>query len=92
MTAGVDELAAMIAEVAGEDAEWAARITAASRLEDDLELESVDMVALAEALRTRYGPAVDLTGYLAGLDLDELIDLTVGDLAAHVATSRTAAT
>lgn len=81
----VGELAAMIAEAAGEDPEWAAAITATSNLGDDLELESIDMVALATALHTRYGPAVDLIGHLADLDLDQLIELTVGDLAGYVA-------
>jgi acyl carrier protein len=80
----VAELASLIASVAGEDDAWAARITADTSVEDDLELESVELVALAAALRERYGPAVDLMAYLAGLDIDRLIGLTVGELAAYV--------
>lgn len=75
----VRELAGMLRDVTGEDERWAAAVTPASRLEDDLRLESVEVTALGEALRARWG--VDLPGYLAGLDLDQLIDLTVGDLA-----------
>lgn len=85
VTAEVGELAALIAQVAGEDANWAARITATSNLADDLELESVEVVALAAALRTRYGPAVDLLAYLADLELDQLIELSVGDIAGYLA-------
>lgn len=85
----VAELAALIATAAGEEEPgWAAGITAATSLHDDLELESVEVAALATALRDRYGPAVDLDAYLTGLDLDQLIDLTVGDLAAYVARRR----
>jgi hypothetical protein len=73
------ELAGMLRDVTGEDERWAAAVNPASRLDDDLRLESVEVTALGEALRARWG--VDLPAYLAGLDLDQLIDLTVGDLA-----------
>lgn len=75
----VAEIAEMLREVTGEDERWAAAVTAQSRLEDDLRLESVDVAALGAAMHRRWG--VDLPAHLAGLDLDELIDLTVGDLA-----------
>jgi acyl carrier protein len=73
------EIAGLLREVTGEDERWAAAVTPASRLEDDLRLESVEVAALGEALGARWG--VDLPAYLAGLDLDQLVDLTVGDLA-----------
>ncbi|MBA0052918.1 acyl carrier protein [Streptomyces sp. AJS327] len=47
---------------------------------EDLALESVDVVALVASLRERYGQRVDFAGYFAALDLDQLIELTVGDL------------
>lgn len=80
----VRELAGLIAEVVGEGANWSARITATTSVEDDLELEGADFAELATALRSRYGDRVDLLHYLAGLDLDRLIELTVGDLAGYV--------
>ncbi len=73
------EIAGLLRDVTGEDERWAAAVAPASRLEDDLRLESGEVTALGEALRARWG--VDLPAYLAGLDLDQLIDLTVGDLA-----------
>lgn len=63
-------------------------VTAATRLEEDLELESVDLVWLSERLRDRLGRPVDLPGFVAGLDIDEMIGLTVGDLAAHLSGAR----
>jgi acyl carrier protein len=58
--------------------------TAATLLEGDLWLDSLDVAALGAVLRDRYGPAVDLVGYVAGLDIDEIIGLSVGDVARYV--------
>lgn len=74
------DVAGMLREVTGESSAWEGRITAASRLEDDLHLDSVELAALDAALRRRFGADVDLFGYLALLDLDQLIALSVGDL------------
>ena len=72
----------MLREVTGEGPRWVERIGPDSRLEDDLQLESLELAALGELLKHRYGAGVDLVGYLAGLDLDQLIAVTVGDLLA----------
>jgi len=55
-----------------------------SRFHDDLELESVDLVALAGKLAERYGDRVNLAEFIADLGLDEIIELTVGQLVAYV--------
>ena len=47
-------------------------------------LDSLELAALSALLRDRFGPAVDLTGYVAGLDIDQLIGLTVADVTAYV--------
>ena len=57
---------------------------AATRLEGDLGLDSVDLAALGAVLRDRYGTAVDLVAYVAGLNIDEIIELTVGDVTGYV--------
>lgn len=56
----------------------------ATRLGDDLELESIDLVTLAAHLEERYGERINLADFLAGLDIDSVIALTVGDVVAHV--------
>lgn len=90
MAAGLDNgqvlttLTRMLQDVTGEDSEWAASITPASRLEGDLRLESVEVAALADRLTQAYGERVDLLAFLAGLDIDQLIGLTVADVAAYV--------
>jgi acyl carrier protein len=53
----------------------------------DLELESIDLVTLSGKLRERYGDRVNFATFIAGLELDEIIALTVGELVDHVVTS-----
>jgi acyl carrier protein len=79
------EIADLLREVTGEDAAWQAGIRPDSRLDSDLRLESVEVAALDVALRRRYGDAVDLGGFVAGLSIDQLIGLTVADVANYVA-------
>ena len=82
------ELVEMLLDVTGEDEGWAAGITAATRLEGDLQFESVELVALGELLRSRYGEGVDLAAFFAELDIDQIIGLTVGDVLAYLAPRR----
>lgn len=83
-TGSTADLIGMLVEVTGEGDEWAAAVSPASRLEGDLLLESVELLSLADLLRARYGERVDLPAFFAELDIDELIALTVGDVAAYV--------
>jgi acyl carrier protein len=53
----------------------------------DLELESLEFVALAERLLEYYGEAVDFVAWLATMELDDIIALTVGDLVTFIVTS-----
>ena len=43
--------------------------------------------ALAEALTERYGEQVDFVGWIADLELDALVTMTVGELVTFVAAS-----
>nr|WSZ94282.1 acyl carrier protein [Streptomyces sp. NBC_00857] len=54
---------------------------------DDLELESIDLVTLAGVLREHYGDRVNHALFIADLELDEIIALTVGELVDYVAAS-----
>jgi acyl carrier protein len=77
------ELFAEIAEMAGSVTGTESPIPPDATLEGDLGLDSLDVADLGARLRDRYG--VDLTAFLATLDIDELVALTIGDLARHVA-------
>jgi len=82
-------LAAMLREVIGES--WAddldiGRETSFNR---DLELESIEFVALAERLQTAFGARVDFAGWLADRELDQIISLTVGEVVDFICTCLT---
>lgn len=79
-----DDMVEALAAATGDESLLSAGINAATRLEGDLCLDSVDLAALSAVVRDRYGTAVDLTRYVAGLDIDQIIGLTVADVAAYV--------
>ena len=51
---------------------------------EDLELESIEFVALAEKLQQRYGERVDFIGWFSGKPLDVILALRVGDLVEYI--------
>jgi len=83
-----DDIVELLRQVTGEDREWSAGVGAATRLDGDLFLDSIELAALSGLLVHRYGPPGDLAAYVAGLDLDQLIALTVGDVADLVIRAR----
>jgi acyl carrier protein len=62
-------------------------ITMDTTFHDDLELESVDLVALSGQLREHYGERVNFATFIAERDLDEIIALTVGELVRYIVAS-----
>jgi acyl carrier protein len=60
-------------------------VTMDTSFNDDLELESIEFVALAEELTNRYGEQVDFVGWIADMELDALVTMTVGELVDFVA-------
>jgi acyl carrier protein len=51
----------------------------------DLQLESIEFVKLATMLADRYDNRVDFLEFLATKELDEIIEMTVGELVTHIA-------
>ena len=80
----VGEVTALLVRLIGDDPRWADRVTPSARLDADLRLDSLEMTALASLLRDAYGDRVDLPAFLASLDFDALVALTVADLAGYV--------
>ncbi len=74
------EVARMVREVIGEEWVEEVPIAMATSFARDLELESIEFVALAERLREKYGRSVDFAGWLAGMELNQIIELNVGEL------------
>ncbi len=78
------DITRMLAEVIGEDFLLGVDIDMDTAFSGDLELESIEFVALAGVLKEHYGPAVDFVGYLADMDVFDIIGLTVGQLVTHI--------
>ncbi|ABD10312.1 hypothetical protein ThrDRAFT_01742 [Frankia casuarinae] len=74
------EVTELLREVIGEEYVVDMEITMATSFNQDLELESIEFVALADRLRGRYGEAVDFVGLLADMDVDQVINMRVGEV------------
>src|SRR5688572_6724875 len=90
----LEVVARLVRDVIGE--EWAedVAITMRTSFANDLELESIEFVALAERLREAYGQRIDFAGWLAEMELAAIIGLEVGTLVEFIVTclsKRTAA-
>jgi len=83
----LDAVVAIIRSTIAED--WIAEfdIDAQTRFSEDLEIESIEFVKIADAVMARFGGEADLVGWLSGKSIHELINLTVGDVVDYVAAS-----
>ncbi|MEU3916818.1 phosphopantetheine-binding protein [Streptomyces sp. NPDC029004] len=79
------EITSMLVETVGDEFLLAEEVTLDTTFNEDLALESIEFVALAELLQQRYGSAVDLIAFLAEKDMEEILAMTVGDLVSHIA-------
>ncbi len=55
-----------------------------TRFNDDLEIESIEFVKIANAIQQHFGTQLNIAGWLAGKNMHELIGLSVGQLAEYV--------
>ncbi|MER5733599.1 acyl carrier protein [Streptomyces sp. NPDC002138] len=78
------EITGMLVEIVGDEFLLAEEVTMATTLNDDLALESIEFVALAEQLHDRYGTEVDLMGFLAEKDMEAILAMSLGDLVTHI--------
>jgi len=59
-------------------------IDATTRFNDDLEIESIEFVKIANAIQQHYGTHLNIADWLAGKSIHELIGLNVGELTDYV--------
>ena len=83
----LDVVQNMLVDVIGPEYMLSLTIELGTSFDADLELESLEFVALAERLLEHYGGQVDFVAWLATMELDEIIGLTVGDLVAFIVSS-----
>ncbi|MFC5750025.1 acyl carrier protein [Actinomadura rugatobispora] len=80
----LSEVVQMLVDVVGDDFLLEGDVGPETTLNEDLALESIEFVALAERLRRRFGDRADLASLVAGMDLDQIMRMTVGDLVRHI--------
>lgn len=86
----LDEIDGMLRGILDEYGLDDAEIAMGTRFHDDLELESIDLVTLAGKLEAHYGSQVNFAEFIADLELEQIISLTVGQLVDYVAAALTA--
>lgn len=80
----LDEVRTVLTEVIGPDDLVGIDIALDTSFQEDLEMESIEFVSVSEALMARYGDRVDFVGWMASMELDEILALTVGDLVGFI--------
>lgn len=73
-----------ITEVIGEEFVDELDITLESSFTKDLEMDSIELVTFAEKVKSRFGEHVDFTGWLSGMDIDQLINLRVSQVVNYI--------
>jgi acyl carrier protein len=77
----LEDVRTMIAGIIGQAVDLNDReIALDTSFNRDLELESIEFVVLSEHLQNRYGKDIDFAGWLAGKELQDIINLRVGDV------------
>ena len=86
MDSGVfDQVAVLVREVIGEDFLLDQEITPDTSFSEDLAVESIEFVELSERLQQRFGRRANLATFVADMDIDAFMGITVGELADYIA-------
>lgn len=84
MDSTLSVVATLIREVLGDGFGDDVDITLETSFWKDLEVESIELVTLGERLQEHYGEKVDFVAWLSGKELDQIIELKVGDLVGFI--------
>ncbi len=79
------EVRTMLIEIIGVEYALSLDIGMDTSFDADLELESIEFVKLATMLSEHYGDRVDFVAFLANKELDQIIEMTVGELVTYIA-------
>lgn len=78
------DIRSMLVEIIGPEYAVGLDIGMATSFDADLQLESIEFVKLAAKLAEHYGGRVNFVAFLAERTLNEIIDMTVGDVVTHI--------
>lgn len=76
----LEEIIAIIRKTVNEDWIEDFDISAETSFNDDLELESIEFVGIAEKIQEHYGAHISFIDWLSTLKIEQIIALRVGDL------------
>jgi acyl carrier protein len=79
------EVRVMLAEIIGTEYALGLDIGMDTSFDADLELESIEFVKLATMLGEHYGDRVNFVAFLADKELNEIIEMTVGEVVSYIA-------
>jgi acyl carrier protein len=79
-----EQLKQFISEIIGSDYMEALNVTRESIFTKDLEMDSIEIVAFAEKVKGKYGGKIDFVGWLSGMDMDEIISLSLGRIVTFI--------
>ncbi|ACU58945.1 acyl carrier protein [Chitinophaga pinensis] len=77
-------LKTFITEVIGEEFVEDLDISRESSFTRDLEMDSIEIVSFSEKVKSHFGEHIDFTGWLSGMDLDQLINLKLDDIIKYI--------
>jgi acyl carrier protein len=78
------EVVQMLIDVVGDDFLLDVEVTRDTTFSDDLALESIEFVALAEKLQQHYGDNVNFISFIAELDINDIMAMSVGRLVDYI--------
>jgi acyl carrier protein len=79
------DVRAMLIDIIGAEYALSLDIGMDTAFEEDLELESIEFVKLSAMLAEHYGERIDFVSFLADKSLNEIIDMTVGEVVTYIA-------
>ena len=79
------EIRAMLIKIVGSEYALNLEIGMDTSFEADLELESIEFVRLSAMLAEHYGDRIDFVTFLAEKGLNDIIDMTVGEVVTYIA-------
>lgn len=80
-----EQLKQFISEIIGVEYAEELNVTMASVFTKDLEMDSIEIVAFAEKVKGKYGEKIDFVGWLSGMDMEEIISLSLGRIVTFIA-------
>ncbi len=73
-----------VSDIIGNEIAAELDITPESNFTKDLEMDSIELVSLAEKIRVEYGEKIDFVQWLSGMDLDRIIKLNISDIVDYI--------